>query len=75
MTARASGYEASDCFVLPPIAVFAGFDGDWLPMLVKDMGILNIGLHSTVPNLITCMNESGYINDISVPSVLCIVRE
>ena len=48
---------------------------DWLPMLVKDMVILNTGLHSTVPNLITCMNDTGYIDDISVPPVLCIVRE
>ena len=44
MTARASGYEASDRFKLPPVAVprFAEFDGDLLPMLVKDMGNLNI---------------------------------
>ena len=75
MTASASGYEASDCFVLQPIAVFAWFYGDWLPMLVKDMEILNNGLSCTVQNQITCMNESGYIDDISVPLVLCIVRE
>ena len=58
MAACASGYKASYCFMLQPVAVFAGFNRDWVPLLVKDMGILNIGLHKTVPNLIMCMNES-----------------
>ena len=52
--------------MLQPVAVFAGFNRDWVPLLVKDIGILNKGLHKTVPNLITCMNESRYIDDISI---------
>ena len=44
-----SGHEAPDYFMLPPVAVFTEFEGDWLPILVKDTGILNIGLCSTLP--------------------------
>ena len=66
--------------MLPPVAVLVWFNRDWVSMLVKvlkDMGISNMGLHSTVqilPNLIMCINESAYYGNISIPLVLCIVR-
>ena len=75
MAACTSGDEAPDYFMFPPIAVSAGFDRDWLSMHVKDFWILYKGLHSTLPNLVSCVNESRYIGYISVPSVLCIVTE
>ena len=36
----------------------------------KDMGTLNIGLYSTVPDFLTCTNEYGHIDGISIPLVL-----
>ena len=39
--------QSPDSFMLPPIAVFAWLNWDWLPMLVEDMGILHGGLLST----------------------------
>ena len=44
-------------------------------MLVKDMGILNTGQYITVPNVLKNMNEYRKIDLISLPSVICVVRE
>ena len=55
--------------MLPPGAVFAWFEGDLLPMHVKDIGILNLELYSTLPDLLTCIDESGHVYGISVLSV------
>ena len=57
-----SSYEAPDYFMVQSVAVFARFEGDLLPMQVKDMRIWNIGLYSTLLDLLTCMNESRHVD-------------
>ena len=57
------------------VCLYGQYDWDWLPMHVKDMGVLNIGLHSAAPNKIPCKNESGHIDSILVRQVICFLRK
>ena len=62
-----------------PVLIIS-LNGDWLPMHVKDVGILNVGLYTRVysilSDLLKCINasESGHTDCIFIPWVLCTKR-